>query len=286
MPFKVDCWFVHGEKFSPDAFPDDSTVVVDNPFYQDKEGRKLILIVMEPEAIIQNRRAIIQQGHRFHKIYTCDDIILKSLPGIAVKYLGNYSRFTPEDIEASLGSIKEFKISTWAGSKHGWPLALGHRLRHEIYFSQKEFPENVVFYRSTLEFNGYVVPDINQNPILNETNKLNILSTFQFSVVIENSQQTNYFSEKLIDCLVTKTIPVYWGCPNISEFFDTTGWVFFKDKDDLVSKLSTIDTGHYSRNQEIVEKNFIEAMKYASFYKNLERQAKGALNSLCIGFKK
>jgi hypothetical protein len=170
-------------------------------------------------------------------------------------------------------SKKEFKISSWVGSKNAWPLAHGHRLRQVLYFNQNLFPKNVVFYRSLRPFNGQVIPDINNNPSMNPDSKMDILRDYQFAVTIENGTQENYFTEKLIDCLVMKTIPIYWGCPNISEFFDTTGWILFRTPDELLNKIKDLDEGHYDRHLEVVEKNFKEAMKYTDFYKNFERQA-------------
>lgn len=260
-------------KFSPDIFPEDSTVVVDNPLYHE-DGRKLILLMFEPEAIVPVRGPTLENGHRFHRIYTCDAGVLKAFPDTAVRILGNYTRMTEEEIASVDVSKKEFKISFWASSKRGWPLAYGHGLRLNLHLNQNHFPKNCVFYRSEIPFYDYVVPDINNNPVLNYENKASILRDFQYSVTIENSRQENYFSEKLIDCLIMKTIPMYWGCPNVSEFFDTTGWIIFEDGRDLLKKINSLDEGHYAKHLDSVEKNFQEALKYADFYKNFERQAR------------
>ena len=53
--------------------------------------------------------------------------------------------------------------------------------------------------------------------------KLTGLKDYMFSIVIENTKKDYYFSEKLIDCFVTGTIPIYWGCPSIGDFFDERG---------------------------------------------------------------
>ena len=42
---------------------------------------------------------------------------------------------------------------------------------------------------------------------------------YEKSVAIENSSQNNYFTEKILDCILCSTMPLYWGCPNISEYF-------------------------------------------------------------------
>lgn len=45
------------------------------------------------------------------------------------------------------------------------------------------------------------------------------LINYKFSISIENCSQKNYFSEKINDCLLYETMPLYWGCPNIEDFF-------------------------------------------------------------------
>lgn len=45
------------------------------------------------------------------------------------------------------------------------------------------------------------------------------LTDYKFSVAIENSAEKNYVTEKLYNCFMEWTIPLYWGCPNISDFY-------------------------------------------------------------------
>jgi hypothetical protein len=45
------------------------------------------------------------------------------------------------------------------------------------------------------------------------------IDPYKYSIVLENSSQPNYFTEKLHDCLLLWSLPIYWGCPNIHEFF-------------------------------------------------------------------
>ncbi len=42
---------------------------------------------------------------------------------------------------------------------------------------------------------------------------------YQYAIVIENGSVPGYFSEKFIDAILCWTIPIYWGCSNINEFF-------------------------------------------------------------------
>jgi len=45
------------------------------------------------------------------------------------------------------------------------------------------------------------------------------LRDYSYSFAAENSRQKNYFSEKLSDCLLMWSMPIYWGCPNLKRFF-------------------------------------------------------------------
>ena len=45
------------------------------------------------------------------------------------------------------------------------------------------------------------------------------LAPFRFSLAIENSQHPHYWTEKIADCFLAGTVPIYWGAPNIREYF-------------------------------------------------------------------
>lgn len=50
--------------------------------------------------------------------------------------------------------------------------------------------------------------------------KWDVVSPYKFHISIENSVENNYFSEKIVDPILAYTLPIYYGCPNISDFFD------------------------------------------------------------------
>ena len=55
-----------------------------------------------------------------------------------------------------------------------------------------------------------------------------------FGIAIENFSHRGYFSEKILDCFLMKTIPVYWGCSNIHDYFFEPGFFKFENIDDLL----------------------------------------------------
>ena len=52
-----------------------------------------------------------------------------------------------------------------------------------------------------------------------------LLFDAMFSLAVENVAQDDYFTEKLLDCFLTRTVPIYWGCPNAAAYFDPEGIV-------------------------------------------------------------
>lgn len=49
------------------------------------------------------------------------------------------------------------------------------------------------------------------------------LDDYMFSIAIENSSLPNYLTEKLTDCFVTDTVPLYHGCTNYDQFYGSRG---------------------------------------------------------------
>jgi hypothetical protein len=148
----------------------------------------------------------------------------------------------------------------------------GYALREKIWPLKNNINCDSLFYYSNVFYN---MTGIDNDGPLPEDNKLNIFNS-KFSIIIENSQEINYFSEKLIDCLLTKTIPIYWGCPNINDYFDINGFILFENKNDFLNKINLIDLqSFYENKKEYIEHNFNEAKKYALNYsKRLENTIK------------
>jgi hypothetical protein len=258
-------------QFAKDVFPEDCQVITDhdlNGNIQIIPWKKTILLKQEPEAVIHEKNWMIRNINLFHRVYTFDADLLKFFPEKTIKWVGNCGCNLREEYIYQLDpSKKEFKVSFWmsaSGIRGCW----GHLLRSDMFAFQEHFPSNCVFFRSV----NVKDPRLANNPTFGE-NKNEIFETFQFAVTIENSRQVNYFTSKLTDCLVTKTIPIYWGCPNISEYYDTTGWIFFESAAELSVKIREIPPDYYSRYTDVIEKNYQTALGYCDFYSNLERQA-------------
>jgi len=95
--------------------------------------------------------------------------------------------------------------------------------------------------------------------------KLPAMRDYRFSITIENAYIPNYASEKISDCFLTGTIPIYYGCPNIGEYFDINGIITFSTKEELENILKHLNENgeeEYLKRIDSVKTNFEIANKY------------------------
>jgi hypothetical protein len=94
------------------------------------------------------------------------------------------------------------------------------------------------------------------------------LCDYMFSVVIENGVYESYFTEKILDCFATGTIPVYLGSPDIHKHFNMDGIILLSNEFDIseeiyYNKMEYIKD-NLKRTQEIevpedfIYKNYLE----------------------------
>lgn len=50
--------------------------------------------------------------------------------------------------------------------------------------------------------------------------KWDVLAPYKYHIVIENSSENYYWTEKISDCFLAETFPIYYGCKNLSDYFD------------------------------------------------------------------
>jgi hypothetical protein len=86
----------------------------------------------------------------------------------------------------------------------------GHRRRlHFIKTLQQTFPQIDFFGKDS-----HFLP-----------NKMDGLLPYRYSIAIENTSQPHYFTEKINDCFLAYTVPVYYGCKNIGRYFPERSYI-------------------------------------------------------------
>jgi len=93
-------------------------------------------------------------------------------------------------------------------------------------------------------------------------NKIQALKDYRYSITIENTKEDYYFTEKLIDCFMTGTIPIYYGCPSIGEIFNKDGIITFDKWEDLKDIISGLNDDFYNSKIEAIKENFEIAKNY------------------------
>jgi hypothetical protein len=73
------------------------------------------------------------------------------------------------------------------------------------------------------------------------------LCDYMFSVVIENGVYETYFTEKILDCFATGTIPVYLGTPDIGDYFNLDGII------NLTEEFEVSEEIYYSKMDAILD---------------------------------
>jgi len=49
--------------------------------------------------------------------------------------------------------------------------------------------------------------------------KWDVMAPYKYHISLENSQYNDYWTEKLSDVFLCRTYPIYYGCPNITDYF-------------------------------------------------------------------
>lgn len=132
------------------------------------------------------------------------------------------SSFDYKQIELMEVPEKKKKISFITSSRKFLP---GHKKRLAwMNKLREEFGDQIDFY-------GKGIKTVDDKAIA--------LSSYEFSICIENSYEYDYWTEKIADSFLAYTVPIYSGCKNINTYFPENSIVPL-DIDDTAASLSKI----------------------------------------------
>jgi hypothetical protein len=186
------------------------------------------LILYESKAILPHvYNYALKNSSKYRMIFThdesiCDNRRFFKIPPFFSQWIHG------EDVKIH---DKNSLISMIASTKD---MCEGHRYRNEVADS---FSQKVDLYgmgrKNSLE------------------NKVDGLKGYMFSIAMENACYDTYYTEKLLDCFLTGTIPIYWGSRKISDHFDINGIIFLDDFD-----ISSLNQDLYLSKMESIRRNF------------------------------
>lgn len=118
----------------------------------------------------------------------------------------------------------------------------GHRERLKFINSMKEFID--------YDHYGYGIKPLDD--------KWDGLATYKYSIAIENFSNSIYWTEKIADCFLAWTMPVYYGCTKIDTYFPRESYIQI-DINDLQLSSEIIKE---AKSKKLWEKNY-EAINYS-----------------------
>ena len=214
--------------------------------YSYSKAFKVLHLSSEPEPFRVSNQDVIAHAHQFDLILTYDVRLLSCLPNARLFTFGT-SWLNNADAAAIKPEDKKFQTSFVCGHKR---ITAGHLLRQNLWHAQNLISTPHTFWNSSKgRADGF--PD---NPVLMDS-KMEMFREFQFHIAIENTSEQHYFSEKLTDALVTQTVPIYWGCPNIGDYLDTSGIIQVYTLDELIDRVNRLTPNDYLDRLAVIAEN-------------------------------
>jgi len=182
---------------------------------------------------------ILMVENKFDYIFTHDEKLLSR----GDKYVKNVLGTSwVNDEEAAI--YEKTKLLSHIGSKNNW--SRGHRLRHII--------ANAITGKYDFDLWGSAYTPFDS--------KLEPLKDYCFSITIMNAKHKHYFTETLVDTFRCGTVPIFWGCDNIGDYFNEKGILKFNSGPELINILDDLSEQKYHDMMPYIKENYEIAKKY------------------------
>lgn len=248
-----------------------------------------VLIFAADECIASDMN-IFDYALTFDDNLNYDDRIIRRLYPFSLS--GIFESSTPEDFDtpkemdaqAVLKSKKHFCNFIYSNSN-------AHPARDELFYQLCKY--------RTVDSLGAHLNNKRNVVTKNETDwkklSMELKQDYKFSVAAENACYKGYFSEKIITSYQATTIPIYWGCPNIAEYFNPDSFVNchnYRNLDEVIDTVRQIDENDDlcckmisapRRTQSQILKHQAHLEKYRKFLINLFSQDKSTAKRTGVG---
>lgn len=219
-----------------------------------------IFIACEPNEYFGNHDFAIQNQQAFSFILTWSNKVLNNASNTVFSPYGE--SWWQDNLFEYEPTNKEFKVSFLRGNLLK---LIGHYYRHELFDRQHEIQTPIQFWdklgeRGVDNFETW------------RKHKIDSFRPYQYSVCIENSSHENYFTEKITDCILNKTIPIYYGCSNIGDFYNSKGIIQIQNADEAIKVINNLDINYYDSILDVIEENYQKAFEYKDYVGNIKKQ--------------
>ena len=204
------------------------------------------LMFMEPRAIHSHHMQLLRLTHRrFYRVLSADDTLLAQIPNGVFFPFGDSWVQGWRDLEIE----KTAMCSLIASAKRSQE---GHRLRHDTVEWIRAGGRDVD------------VMGMGYRPFAAKSEGL---APYRFSIVIENVRERNYFSEKLVDAILCQCVPIYWGCPNIGDFFDPAAIIQCESAADVRRAVEQMNEAGFKARQPALAAMRARAGEFADLHR-------------------
>jgi hypothetical protein len=227
-----------------------------------------IILFHEPYGVLQPvdslRSWALQYQERYTHLLTYETYLLTRIP--KARFFIAMDTWIPYYIPRE----KKFQVSTVVGGKVNEILE-GYTVRRELWRRQDEIKIPKDFYLS-----GRDNWTDDEGQRLGERKEP--LFDSMFHIAIENTSMKNFFTEKIIDCFQAKTIPIYYGCTNIEDFFDIGGIIQVSSVNELINVCNRLKFDDFFDRQRHAQENYTRSLKYLGYIRRIEDYVKSLLN--------
>ena len=184
-------------------------------------------------------------------------------------FMGCTTWFTPDP-----NIPKKFGVSTVMSGRMNLP---GHLLRREFFERREEVTPPLDFYSGTR--NG--LPEVFYDKgisLPSEKRQKVIVFDCMFHVVFASFKRWGFFSEKIVDCFATMTVPIFWGCTNIGDHFNLDGIIIVDNVDGAIDACNSLTEDDYYSRIDVLKDNYQRGLEYYSYEHQLGKTMKRVLN--------
>lgn len=207
---------------------------------------KNIALMLEPRSMINSSYDYVYEHQKYFKHIFTHDSRLLTLPQAHL--------FTWGDVWLQTDSNKTKGISICTSYKNWCPL---HNARLEL----------ARMYQGSLKVDTFF-GDWN-NPQIPNIKPQDYLEHYKYSIIIENDVDEYWYTEKILNCFATKTVPIYVGATKIHELFNDDGIIQVNNWRDIPQIVDTLQIdADYNARHEAIEDNYKRVEPYKVKWKD------------------
>ena len=217
-------------------------------------------ILYESTSIVPNDYLIFEKNPSlykdFDKIFTFSSKILNSVPNsvfIPFQSTPIYGREEKEIVDVNLCYKKTKNISFLSSNKvmcdmHRQRIALANKCKNERLADTYG------------KFDGGKPAELTD-----------VLTEYRYTIIVENEIDDYYFTERLTNCFLSMTIPIYCGATKIGDFFNMDGIITLNPSDfDRISEiLKNCNEEDYQNRINAIIDNFNRVQKYKNIFDSM-----------------